>query len=350
MRVRTLQLGREDGQALVMSVLFLFGIVLLLALVVNVGLWYASQRRAQAVADSVALSVAPQLAAMQSATPLGPVNSVDCSSAVAAQHYADADWQGAAATATCDFDATKPLRATVQVSHSVPGFFTSLLAAFGGITVGAQATATMEAPASLNNQDLNAIAPTPTYVAPIVIRDTACSTPPWTNCLNATPQAKFITPMDPTIGFLSIADLSCGVTGGGCQNPDVSTLADWITCGPCLGGNLAIGTDLSPVQASVINTCDPGPPVSCPIRDALASVVGKTIFAAVAAQPSVGGDFHVLGYAALRITSVPTDLEWQQDPALKTLYVQLEPYTPEPTLDNSGMPVAYGVQTIGLTG
>jgi Putative Flp pilus-assembly TadE/G-like len=370
MRVRTLHLGREDGQALVMSVLFLFGIVLLLALVVNVGLWYASSRRAQAVADSVALSVAPQVA-----------SSGSCGTAAGAQSYADANWQGTAVTSvTCPPQANGAVTVAVGVSHSVPGFFSGLLAAFGGVTVAAQATATVQAPSTLDNASLQTIAQTPTDVVPIVVAASTCGTQWTATCLQGVPQAPLVYRRDQNNnivpGNINFLDLSCA-TAAGCQvpPPTADQLASWIDCAPdpdpaastCFpAGAIGIGADIPPVAQNIVQSCDQQTG-SCPVLDALQAIIGKTVIVAVGCQsvpgqpvPCPGGTsnlFHVVGFAAMTILGpLPTDQQWSsptptlQDGDPLAIRVQFQSFTPAPTIDASGGAPDYGLQTIGLTG
>jgi hypothetical protein len=327
-----------------MAVVFLLGIVLMLALVVNVGFWYASQRRAQAVADSVALAVASQV----------PGQCQNRDPQATAQCFADLDWSNSTVTATTPGDGS----VTVHVTHQVPGFFTSLIGeAFGTVTVGAHSTAAAQAPATLDNSSLQSIVQTPTYVAPLVVNAEACSAPPWTDCLGTTGGTAVLDERNPTLGAsnINVVDLACALTTGGCQNPGAATLANWITCAPCLGGELGINTYVPAVPVSVLDTCPGSGPRGrrmprCAIRDALNTLVTgrKTVLAAVA-DTSVGNQYHVVGYAALTITRIPNDRQWRDQPT-KTFGVTFQAFTPEPTLDPSGNAPAYGMQTIGLTG
>ncbi len=327
-------------------VVFMFAIVLLLALVVNVGFWLQAQRRAQNVADAVALAVASQIPS--GACPGAGTQAVaDC--------YADKNWPQFTDDGTVTVDPPAGTSVTVHVRHPVPGFFTSLIGeAFGTVTVGAHATATAQAPATLDNQNLHAITQTPTYVAPIVVTDDACGqAPPWTTCLGSS-QTLTLNENNPGASSINIVDLSCAVQTGGCQNPGATTLASWITCGPCLTGVVGVGGQLPVMPVNVLDACprlNGMGPRQCTIRNALQSVRGNTIIAAVS-DGEAGGEYHVVGYAALAITRVPSMGQWR-NPAMRTtksIDVLFLPYTPEPTLDASGVAPAYGIQTIGLTG
>jgi hypothetical protein len=331
-----------------MAVVFLLGIVLMLALVVNIGFWYASQRRVQSVADSVSLAVASQI----------PGTCQNPSPQLAADCYANLNWGNFTNDGTVSVDAPGDGSVTVHVTHPVPGFFTSLIGeAFGTVTVGAHATAAAQAPATLDNSSLQSIAQTPTYVAPLVVSYQACSTPPWNLCLGASGATAVLDETNPTLGAsnINVVDLACARTTSGCQNPGAATLANWITCGPCLDGELGINTYVPAVPTNVLDTCPGSGPRGrrrprCVIRDALNTLVtsGQTVLAAVA-DSSVGNQYHVVGYAAMTITRLPNDRQWRDQPT-KTFGVKFQGFTPEPTLDPSGSAPAYGLQTIGLTG
>jgi hypothetical protein len=345
---RRLRLADEDGQSLVMMVAFLLGIVLMLALVVNVGFWLQSKRRAQTVADSVALAVASVVPSSGCSPAVGTQGIANC--------YADKNWPGFTDDGTVTVDPPAGTSITVHVRHSVPGFFTSLIGeAFGTVTVGAHATAAVLAPATLDNQKLNAITQTPTYVAPIVVTDDACQTPPWTTCLGAV-RTLTLDQRNPDASTFNVVDLSCAAESGACLNPSATTLASWIKCGPCLDGVLGIGDDVPAVATNVLDTC-PGTGRNgrqnpkCAIRDALASpsVAGNTIMVAVS-DSVVGNRYHVSGYAAFAITSVrTTDRQWRDRPTKSIVGLFLS-FTPAATLDTSGVAPAFGVQTVGLTG
>jgi hypothetical protein len=162
---------------------------------------------------------------------------------------------------------------------------------------------------------------------------------------------------NPIIGTtnINVVDLACALTTSGCQDPGAATLANWITCAPCLDGELGINTYVPAVPTDVLDTCPGSGPNGlhnprCVIRDALNTLVtsGQTVLAAVA-DSSFGNEYHVVGYAALTITGVPTDTEWRDQPR-KIFNVKFESFTPKPTLDGLGNPPLYGMQTIGLTG
>jgi hypothetical protein len=348
-RVGSLRLEDEDGQSLVLTVGFLFGIVLMLALVVNVGFWLQAQRRAQNVADAVALAIA-------SNAPSTGACSGDPTWQAIGNCYANLNWSQFTTGGNVTIDPPVGSSVTVHVTHSVPGFFTSLIgAAFSTVTVGAHATATVQAPETLDNSQLTTIAQTPTYVAPIVVRDVACGTPPWNpGCLGAPEGVNLLentiaAPNARDGSFIDFVDLACAVPTVGCQNPSAVTIASQITGSPPLTGAIQTGAQLPVVPVSVLDSC-PNPGNRCTIRAALASVVGKTLIAIASDQP-VAGVWHAVGFVALTITSVPSNNAWRRPGtrARKMFVVKFQSFTPTPTLSGSGVAPAFGVQTLGLT-
>jgi Flp pilus assembly protein TadG len=132
-------LGDERGQSLVFSVLFLFGLVLMLVLVVNVGAWLRAQRQAQSVADAVALAVVQEL-------PSSDLQSV-------ADSYANRNWAGFTSGGTVVLTPAGSGPGSdaiaVRVTHPVGGFFGSVTGIFS-VTVSARATARVQDPTVLS--------------------------------------------------------------------------------------------------------------------------------------------------------------------------------------------------------
>jgi hypothetical protein len=339
-----LRLEDEDGQSLIVAVAFLLGIVLMLALVVNLGFWYASQRRIQSVADAVALAVAsptPNVNTGCNPAPTTTQELADC--------YANRNWASFTTDGSVTVDTPGDGSVSVHVTHPVPGFFTSLIGeAFGTVTVGAHATAAIQGPAApLNNSKLRAIQQTPAYVAPLVVDSDTCGTPPWPSfCLGAT-QSPLLIEGDPYTSHINVVDLSCAT--GVCLGPSATTVANWITCGPCLQGDLGINSYVPAVSTTVLDSCPQtnghGPHV-CTIRRALNAVRNKMILVAVS-DGWTGGGYHIVGYAALTITNLPSNSNWPTQ-TRKTITVKFQSFTPTPY--GSGTAPQYGLQTIGLTG
>jgi Flp pilus assembly protein TadG len=136
---------RENGQAMVLTILFLAGLLGMAALVLDVGSWFREKRQLQLTADASALAGAQVL-------PGSPANA----KTIALQYSVT---NGRPVTSndvaiTSDFSSNDSI--TVQAKSVAPGFFSKL---FGINTVNVGATAT--ARAGLAAQAL--------YVAPMVV-------------------------------------------------------------------------------------------------------------------------------------------------------------------------------------
>jgi Flp pilus assembly protein TadG len=82
------RLAAQDGQTFVFFVVLLGGLMLMLALVLDVGSWLQAQRRAQSVADAAALAGVQEL-------PWQPGTSSPPTGAYAvAGNYASSNWPG----------------------------------------------------------------------------------------------------------------------------------------------------------------------------------------------------------------------------------------------------------------
>jgi hypothetical protein len=138
----------ERGQTLVMSVLFLWVLLGMGALVLDVGAWYRADRDAQTAADAAALAAAQEL-------PDSPAQALD-----AALSWGEKNGGGIEA-ADVSFSPSKYMpndTVYVEIDRPSPGFFAKL---FGieTVTVGAKAAARAGTPAEA------------LYVAPIVVNE-----------------------------------------------------------------------------------------------------------------------------------------------------------------------------------
>jgi Flp pilus assembly protein TadG len=136
---------RENGQAMVLTVLFLAGLIGMSALVLDVGSWFREKRQLQLTADAAALAGAQAL-------PGSPANATSI-----AFQYAQTNGRPVTAsdvTVMSDLSSNDSIR--VDAKSNAPGFFSKL---FGINTVSVGATAT--ARAGFASQAL--------YVAPMVV-------------------------------------------------------------------------------------------------------------------------------------------------------------------------------------
>jgi Flp pilus assembly protein TadG len=136
---------RENGQALVLTVLFLAGLIGMSALVLDVGSWFREKRQLQLTADAAALAGAQAL-------PGSPSNATSI-----AFQYAQTNGRpvtGSDVTITSDLSSNDSIR--VDAKSNAPGFFSKLFG-INAVSVGATATAR----AGFATQAL--------YVAPMVV-------------------------------------------------------------------------------------------------------------------------------------------------------------------------------------
>jgi Flp pilus assembly protein TadG len=226
---------REDGQTLVLSVLFLAALLGAAALVLDVGSWFHQKRQLQATADAAALAGAQALPASPSgATSL-------------ALQYADANGGGvvpAGVTVSSELSADDTI--AVQAATNAAGFFSRV---FGVnlVAVGANATARADLPAQVFG------------AAPMVVSDqhplldgAGC---PCFDQETSLPYSSMGAP-----GAFGMLNLSGG------SNPGSSTEADWILHG--FDAYLALGSYAS----------DPGAKFSSSdLQSALQSRIGTVL-------------------------------------------------------------------------
>ena len=142
-----MNIRRQEGQAVLMTVLFLVGILGMAALVLDVGSWFREKRQLQASADAAALAGAQAL-------PGSPSNATTL-----ALNYGSANGGGVAgADVTITSGLTANDTITVQAKTTAPGFFSKIFG-IDVVNVGASAAARSELPAEAE------------YVAPMVVSD-----------------------------------------------------------------------------------------------------------------------------------------------------------------------------------
>jgi len=196
-----MNIKRQEGQAILMTVLFLAGILGMAALVLDVGSWFREKRQLQASADAAALAGAQAL-------PGSPSNATTL-----AVNFGGSNGGGVLASnvsITSDLSANDTI--TVQAKSTAPGFFSKV---FGvdTVNVGASAAARAEIPSQAE------------FVAPMVVSDqhpllkgAGCP------CFGTDTSLSF-DPMGAP-GAFGMLNLD-----GGSGNPGSSEEADWILHG-----------------------------------------------------------------------------------------------------------------------
>jgi uncharacterized membrane protein len=140
-----MSIKRENGQAIVMTVLLLVGVLGMAALVLDVGSWFREKRQLQLTADSAALAGAQAL-------PGSPSNAASLALQYAATNGRPITTNDVAITS--DYSSNDTI--TVQAHSTAPGLFSKLFG-IDIVKVGASATARAALPAQAM------------YVAPMVV-------------------------------------------------------------------------------------------------------------------------------------------------------------------------------------
>jgi Flp pilus assembly protein TadG len=199
------RLRNENGQAVLMTVLFLTVLLGAAALVTDVGGWYRQQRQAQATADAAALAGAQAL----------PSDTAQAQ--VLAAQYATSNGGGVEDIALrSDFEAHDTV--VVHVQEDAPSFFAKIFS-IDHATVGATAAARAGVPNQVDG------------VAPIVVNKLQSElSGPGCPCFHV--ETTLPLGKDSAPGAFGLVDLDGGSNG----NPD---LADWIQNG--YDGYLGVG-------------------------------------------------------------------------------------------------------------
>jgi Flp pilus assembly protein TadG len=318
---RLRQLQEERGQTLVFMVVLVTGFVLMVALVVDVGMWLQAQRKVQSVVDAAALAGVQEL----------PFDQARAGSD--ARTYAQLN----SSTISLDnvsFPSSDSI--DVRASADVPGFFSSLAGVIG-VTVRARAAARIGPAQTLDNVAL-ARAGT-AIISPLVVNQSSTRCLP--GCLGDDRTFLF----DDADHLGSELGVMCP---GGCPSGGRgrNQLRDWITCRPCLPGTYGPGSGgTTDVEAAPTSATDGGQ-----VRGALQGRVGDTLIVPVFddADPN---SYHLAGFAALVIT----DVSWRNDsascrPACKSVTGHFTTYAAPGALatTDTGSDF-YGVSVIGLT-
>lgn len=256
------RLASEDGQALVLTLVFLVVLVGATALTVDFGAWYRQQRQAQATADAAALAGAQALP-------------TDPSTALAlTEQYAASNGGGvAAAGITFRSDYEPDDTVVVHATRTSPSFFSTLFS-FGTVSVHASAAARAAVPQQVSG------------AAPIVVnKDHPLLSGPGCPCFNSwttIPLGK-----DGAPGAFGLVNLDPGSNNG---TPD---LASWIQYG--YNGYLPLGAYDS----------DPGAKFdSSGIRSALQARLGTELLFPVYDTLTGSGSnaaYDVIGWVAFHL-------------------------------------------------
>jgi Flp pilus assembly protein TadG len=271
----------QNGQATVITVVFLVVLLGMGALVLDVGSWFRAKRSAQSTADAAALAGAQSLPDTSGAQTL-------------AQQFASKN--GGLGSGGISFSTSQSTndQITVRVARPAPGFFSKL---FGvrSVTTGATATAKSEVISQAR------------YVAPITVHYKH----PLLNCRGPSSNPT----CNPTFGVTTTLDLedlhqSGGGSGSGAfglinlnyQDPNgnigAGTLANWLQYGD--DQYLPLGRYYSAPSANFNNS---------QFLSALNAVLGKEVLFPVyrlLTGPGSNAQYDIIGWVGFVITSYNT--------------------------------------------
>jgi len=267
----TRRLRSESGQALIVTVLFMFILLGAVALTLDVGSWYREHRQAQTTADAAALAAAQVLPDTNNATAI-------------AQDYASKNGGGIDADKGISFSSSiaPDDTITVHVTRQAPGFFSKLFS-IDSTTVHAHAVARTGVPIDAR------------WVAPIIVNKLH----PMLSGVSATgvkcpcfgPDNITTLPLDKTgaPGAFDLVNLDTSVTG----TIGASTLGQWILQG--FSAYLPLGDYVS----------DPGAKWNDgPIQSALQARYGTDLLFPVfdtLAGSGANAEYHIIGWVAFHL-------------------------------------------------
>jgi hypothetical protein len=256
----------ESGQVLVFATLFMTVLLGAAAVAIDVGTWYAEQRKAQAAADAAALAGAQAL-------PWNGTTAIEL-----AEGYAEANGGGVIEDGiTLEHGFAPGDTIEVEVHRTAPGFFAKLFG-IDTATVGATAAARAAVPAEAR------------WAAPIVVNKLhPLLSGPGCPCFEVPttlPLGKTGAP-----GAFALVNLDNEING----TVGASTIASWILTG--FDGYLPLGGYLSDPGAAWNNSS---------IQAALAARFGsELLFPVYDTLTGTGSnaEYHVIGWVGYRLTA-----------------------------------------------
>lgn len=261
------RLRKEEGQAAVLTIVFMLALIGLAGFVLDVGSWFRQQRQQQSTVDAAALAGAQAL-------PLDPTTASSLAST-----YVDKNGGVAGATITISTKYAPNDTITVKKSANADGLFSSL---FGVSTVNVSTTATAmaELPA-----DVYGAAPIVVDIHHPMLSGAGCgSTTPCFGQQTTIPLGKKGAP-----GAFGLLDF---LTGNG--NSGNSTLASWIETGyqkqlPLGNYDSDPGADFNTSQVQNALTDRIGTDLLFPVYDSLT-------------DQGSNAPYHVIAWVAFHIT------------------------------------------------
>jgi Flp pilus assembly protein TadG len=263
----TSRLRNEEGQAAVLTVVFILVLVGLAGFVLDVGSWFRQQRQQQSTVDAAALAGAQAL-------PLDPASATSI-----ATDYANKNGGIAGATISITSKYAPNDTITVKKTSSAPGLISSLFGV-STVAISTKATAMVELPT-----DVFGAAPIVVDIHHPMLSGAGCgSTTPCFGQTTTIPLGKKGVPG--AFGLLDF-DNSNGTTGN-------STLSSWITQGyqhqlPLGNYNSAPGADFNTSQVQGALTGRFGTDLLFPVYDSLT-------------DQGANAPYHIIAWVAFHIT------------------------------------------------
>lgn len=313
--------AEEQGQSMVFFVVLMTGFVLMVALVVDVGMWLQARRSTQVVADAAALAGAQAL--QSSASPTDAVN----------------DYRRLnSSTTNVTILPSGADSVHVTASRDLPGLF-SRLADVAGVTANAQATARVGPPGVLSNDQLQSLGDV--VITPLVIDEADACADAQPGCLGT--EQTFV--LGRELGVMCPGTCSTG------------RLAGWFTCPrQCLGGSYGSAGGTTDVPGAGRRA------LTGSVSRAVQSLERRTVIVPLV-DSADGSTYHIDGFGAL----VVTDVNWPTsngngngngrgngngngnagpDRLIRGYFTT---YRAPGALTTSGGAVDYGVSVVGLT-
>jgi Flp pilus assembly protein TadG len=312
MRAQFSRLGREQsGQALVLFALALVALLGCVALVVDVGSWFRSQRQLQSVVDAAALAAAQDLPLTTTANATANAYVKQNLTANASAGFVDTTPCGGGGAPSCTItfptDSSCGIDACVEVdaAQTADGVFARVYGAvFNQVTVHAHARAKVVAPGVFGK------------VAPIAVPydpslECVPTTPGYPDCFGASnPRVLSIPPSGVTSSGSAVVDLAdegsslpdCAQTG-----TSASDLRRWLTDGyptPLPVGNwyCASNGEQNGGIKQGLDDLSPAEVLFFPVFDSCVYDSQNPPKATVGCSAGSSNGYHVVGFSAFAVT------------------------------------------------
>lgn len=305
--------GAERGQTIAMFIVSLSMLMILLAFVVDVGLWLGTHRKLQSVADAAALAAVEK----------GQLDAA----------ITDNGWATLSPDGSGLDPAAPPDSFTVTASRDAPIIFGGL-AGIAGFSEKATATAEASPPSSLNNADwisgTGLPQPAP-FITPLLVNENAftaaCSAGP---CFGSTRTLSYDVTGDGS-GDFTLANVCSS-----CPQPNGKTVRGWIRCSPCLRTAIDVDSTFAQIRNGPARRTEPA-------LDDVASQQQQLIVPVfTGASP-----YRIVGFADFVLTSVDSWTDTSK--VIEGYFTPLTLPGSVGAISGPGQNNNFGVRVVGLT-